>query len=268
MLDMNSLCHYTLSGDVETHHQKPALFMVHGIGSRAVAWQPIIQQLESAFTCISYDLRGHGQSIFDRQSGLDDFDLDDLVDDIENIRQHLDIKKIHIIGHSLGGMIAPAYALKYPDKILSIGLLSTAAFRTTDDKEKVLAVVKAMREQGVEAVIGTLVNRWFTDNFAADNPDIINHRIKQVLDTDEQVFLKVFDIYANTEMAPWLHKVDIPAIVITGEHDGGCNPRLNRLIDEALPNSELIILDELKHAILIEAPDRVSDQLIQFYASL
>ena len=69
--------------------------------------------------------------------------------------------------------------------------------------------------------------------------------MQQVIDTDPDVFLSVFDIYAETEMAPWLHEVKHPCLVLTGENDGGCNPRLNTLIAAALPDSELVILPVL-----------------------
>ena len=64
-------------------------------------------------------------------------------------------------------------------------------------------------------------------------------------------------VYAGAEMAPWLHEVTCPCLVVTGELDGGCNPRLNRFIAGELPDSELVILDGLKHSILVEAPERV-----------
>jgi pimeloyl-ACP methyl ester carboxylesterase len=82
--------------------------------------------------------------------------------------------------------------------------------------------------------------------------------------TPPQVFLNVFDIYAETEMGPWLHEVAAPSQVLTGELDGGCNPRLNRLIAAALPDSELVVLDGLKHAIFIEATDRVLPEVRRF----
>jgi phage tail-like protein len=71
-------------------------------------------------------------------------------------------------------------------------------------------------------------------------------------------------IYAGVEMGPCLHEVKAPSLVLTGENDGGCNPRLNTLIHEALPNSELVILPHVKHSILVEAADAVSDHLIRF----
>lgn len=240
-------CVYRVQG------QGPALFLIHGIGSRKTGFDGIIPGLQDHFTCITYDLRGHGES------PLPDgrFGLDDLVDDLEALRTKLEIETAHFAGHSLGGMIGPAYARRYPDRVLSLGLWSTAAFRTDDDGAKVRAVVAAMRDKGIGPVLDTLTARWFTDDFAAANPDVIEKRKQQVMDTPPDVFLNVFDIYAKTEMGPWLHEITAPAQVLTGEMDGGCNPRLNTLIAQALPNSELVILDNLKHAILIEGPDRV-----------
>jgi pimeloyl-ACP methyl ester carboxylesterase len=127
-----------------------------------------------------------------------------------------------------------------------------------------MGVVKLMREKGIGPVLDTLTARWFTDAFCAARTDVIDWRKAQVMDTDADVFLNVFDIYAETEMAPWLHQVKAPCQTITGELDGGCNPRLNQLIHQALPGSELVILDKLKHAIFIEASDVVLPHVRQF----
>jgi 3-oxoadipate enol-lactonase len=55
---------------------------------------------------------------------------------------------------------------------------------------------------------------------------VIERRMRQVIDTDSEVFLSVFDIYAETEMAPWIGDIRRPSLVLTGENDGGRNPRL------------------------------------------
>ena len=249
---------YSVAGD------GPALFLIHGIGARRATFDGMVAGLKDRFTCISYDLRGHGLSPLPQGR----FGLDDLVDDLEALRAQLGIEQAHFAGHSLGGMIGPRYALRYPDRVLSLGLWSTAAFRTADDSAKVMGVVAAMRERGIGAVLDTLTARWFTDAFCAARPDVIAWRKQQVMDTDPDVFLNVFDIYAETEMAPWLHQVRAPAQIITGELDVGCNPRLNRLIHQALPGSELVILDGLKHAIFIEATARVLPDVRRFLLSV
>src|SRR6476619_6488918 len=99
-------CAYTIQG------QGPALFFIHGIGARKSAWARLTEHLKNDFTCIAYDLRGHGESPLP----IGYFGLDDLVDDLEALRAKLGIERAHFAGHSLGGMIGPAYARRYPDR--------------------------------------------------------------------------------------------------------------------------------------------------------
>ena len=251
-------CEFTVQGD------GPPLVLIHGIGAARNTWAKALPVLMPHFTVITYDLRGHGAS----PMPTGEFGLDALVDDLERVRARTGFEKAHFAGHSLGGMIGPAYARKHPDRVLSLGLLSTAAFRTEDDSTKVWAVVRAMEERGIANVLGTLTDRWFTDDFIAQHGDVVERRLQQVIDTDPNVFLNVFRIYAETEMSPWLHEVTAPSLVLTGENDGGCNPRLNRQIDAALPNSELVILPDLKHSLLLEAGDVVAQHLITFISAL
>jgi len=241
----------------------PALFLIHGIGARRSTFGKLVDGLKDRFTCISYDLRGHGESPVPKVR----FGLDELVDDLEALRSKIGIETAHFAGHSLGGMIGPAYARRFPSRVLSLGLWSTAAFRTQDDSARVKSVVAAMREKGIKAVLDTLTARWFTDAFAAARPDVIDWRKQQVMDTPAEVFLTVFDIYAETEMGPWLKEIAVPAMVLTGELDGGCNPRLNAQIAKAMPNAELVILEGLKHSIFIEGTDRVLPHVRRFLLS-
>ena len=242
----------------------PPLYMVHGIGSRKTTWDSLIAELQTHFTCVSYDFRGHGASPVPDTP----YSLDQLVEDLDTLRNKLGHAKIHIIGHSLGGMIGPAYARAHPENTLSVGLLSTAAGRYDKDRAKLKAVGEAMRNKGVIPVISTLVERWYTDEFITKRPDLIEMRIKQVEDTPENVFLSVFDIYSTTEMGSWLNEIECPCLVLTGELDGACNPRLNQFMDDQLPNSKLVILDGIKHSILVEGPERVIPPVRDFLVSI
>ena len=120
-------CHYSITGS------GPAIFLTHGVGATEDAWRFITPKLSENFTVITYDLRGHGKSPVTHKN----FGLEELVLDLERVREKANIDKGHFIGHSLGGMIAPAYSKKYPDKVLSIGMLSTVAGRSEDDSKKV-----------------------------------------------------------------------------------------------------------------------------------
>ncbi len=251
-------CEYTIEGD------GPPLFLIHGIGAARDTWRYMTPLLCRYFTVVSYDLRGHGTSPM--PDG--EFGLEELVNDLERVREQTGIERAHFAGHSLGGMIGPAYARRHPERVQSLGLLSTAAFRTEGDSAKVRGVVTAMEERGVPDVLETLTDRWYTDAFIERNPEVVRRRLDQVIACDPDIFLNVFRIYASVEMAPWIHEVTAPSLVLTGEHDGGCNPRLNRLIDEALPNSELVVLADVKHSILLEVGALVADHMVRFIHGL
>ena len=238
----------------------PPLILVHGIGAARDTWRFLLPALKERFTVVSYDLRGHGAS---PKSALP-FGLDDLVADLERVRERAGFASVHIAGHSLGGMIGPAYARAYPERVRSLGVLSTAAFRTSEDSAKVMGVVKAMEAEGVPKILPTLKDRWYTDAFLSARDDIVQRRMAQVIGTDPAVFLNVFRIYATVEMAPWLHEVAAPSLVLTGENDGGCPPRLNEQIAAAMPNARLTILPGVKHSILLECGEDVAAHLIRF----
>jgi 3-oxoadipate enol-lactonase len=247
-------CAYSIEGN------GPPVLLVHGVGGRGAAWAGLVAHLKAEFTCVSYDLRGHGKS--PRSAGT--FGLDDLVADLEALRKRIGCDKAHVIGHSLGGMVAPAYARRHPDRALSVGLLSTVAGRTEEERTKARAVMVAMEREGVASALALLVPRWFTGEFIRDHPDIVETRMRQVAETDPTVYLNAFNLYVETEMADWLHEVTAPALVLTGELDPSCSPRLNRIIAEKLPNSRLVVLDRLRHGILLEAPDRVAQPVASF----
>ena len=247
-------CHYSITGN------GPALFLMHGIGASEDAWRFVLPDLSKHFSVVTYDLRGHGKSPVTHKN----FTLNELVLDLERIREKTQFDKAHFAGHSLGGMIAPAYALKFPEHTLSVGLLSTVAGRSEEDSKKVWNVIDEMEKNGIEKTLQTLTTRWFTDEFIKKNPDLVERRLKQVVETDPEVFLNVFKIYAKTEMYPWLRNITKPCLLLTGEKDGGCTPKHNKKMAKEIKNSKLVILPNYKHSFLIEAPHEVAECLIKF----
>ena len=251
-------CNYSVIGS------GPAIFLTHGVGGAEDAWRFIVPKLKDRFTVVTYDLRGHGKSSVTHK----DFNLDDLVSDLEKVREKTNIDKAHFVGHSLGGMIAPAYAKKFPERVLSVGLLSTVAGRSDEDKEKVWNVISDLKKRGVEKTLKNLTDRWFTDNFIKENPDLVSRRLKQVIETDKDVFINVFKIYAETEMISWLKDIKKPCLFMTGENDGGCTPSHNKKMSNEVKDSKLVIIPEVKHSFLIEAPEQISNNLIEFIENI
>jgi pimeloyl-ACP methyl ester carboxylesterase len=242
----------------------PAVFLTHGVGARRQVWEGIVEKLAPHFRCISYDLRGHGGS----DGATAPFGLDEFVADLEALRAELGIEQAHFIGHSLGGMIVPAYARAHPQRVKSLGVICTAAFRSPEAKASLATFMQKIDRQGMPGVLDTLLDRWFTDAFRRDRPDVVEARKEQMLNADPRVYRETYRVFATTEMSPWLHEIAAPALVMTGEFDPGCSPALNEKIAAALPRSELVILPALRHSVLVEAPDLVGGILQRFLLSV
>jgi len=241
------------------------IFFIHGVGSRKYSWNQVIEELKNNYKCITYDLRGHGDTPLPNGN---DFILDDLVDDLENLRLNLKLEKIHIVGHSLGGQIGPAYARKFPDYVKSLTLLSTAAFRTDAEKQKILDLINNIKTLGINEVVTKLITRWYTDSFINSNPKIVDERILMLKEMNIDTLCRVFWIYATCTMENWIHEINLPSLVMTGENDFSCNPRLNKLITEAMPNARLEILKDLRHSITTEKPNLVGKKINIFLKSI
>ncbi|MBI2716774.1 MAG: alpha/beta fold hydrolase [Rhizobiales bacterium] len=238
----------------------PAVFLTHGVGARRQVWDAIVEKLAPHFRCITYDLRGHGGS-----AGADQpFGIEEFVADLEALRMQLGIEHAHFVGHSLGGMIVPAYARAHPERVESLGLISTAAFRNAEARASLAGFVRKIDAEGTAGVVDTLLDRWFTDQFRRDRPDVVEARKKYVLNLDPRVYRETYNVFATTETGPWLSGIDAPTLVMTGELDPGCGPALNEKMAAALPHSELVILPALKHSILVEAPGSVIEVLLRF----
>ena len=132
------------------------------------------------------------------------------------------------------------------------------------NKKKILDIIDNIQTKGINDIIPLLVNRWFTNNFIKNNPKIINQRVSQIKKTPIKTFINVFKIYALTEIGPLLKEISLPSLIITGENDIGCNPKINKKIAHSLKNSKLVILPGAKHAITLEFPELVTKNIIKF----
>lgn len=238
----------------------PHLTLIHGIGASTESWAGLVPRLAARFTCLSYDLRGHGRSpVVAGRYGLDDYvaDLLALLDD-------RGIAKTSLAGHSLGGVIAQGFALAHPERVERLILISTAACRTPEEREAILGLAGTVAREGAESVMERAMARWFTPAFQATHREVIAHRKAQVLATDPASFANAFRIYAESDLGEALPGITTPTLILTGENDVGSNPRIAHAMHERIFGAKLRILPDLRHAVLLEAPELVADEMIGF----
>ena len=121
---------FQIAGDQGT----PLVFL-HGIGGDAESWRAQLDGFSSDYRAIAWDMPGYGDS-----APFDEMTFPALVDAVSTLLDRLSVKSAHLVGHSLGGMIAQAFALNHPERLRSLTLLATsAAFGKRSDGELDLA---------------------------------------------------------------------------------------------------------------------------------
>lgn len=240
----------------------PAVILVHGVGSNRAAWDPVLQHLEKGRSYLRPDLRGHGDS--DRLTGP--YTLEGMAADVMALADHCGLKSFALIGFSLGGLIAQRIALDYPERLTALCLLSTVAGRSAEERARVLQRRDILQREGPLTHLANAVDRWFTDDFIAENPEVIALRRKQARENDPECYMAAYNVLAESDLGDCLDQIKTPTLVLTGEHDIGSNARMAQLMNDRIRGSELVILNNLKHSILLEAPQSVATHLNRFLA--
>jgi pimeloyl-ACP methyl ester carboxylesterase len=239
----------------------PPVLLIHGVGARLENWEGAAAVLARHFKVIRYDLRGHGKS--SKVPGP--YSLDMFADDAAALLDHLGIARAHVAGHSLGGMIAITLACRHKQRVDHLAVLSAAAGRTEEERRKVMERI-ALIASGIPGDhFSNSLARWFTDEFRAANPELMEQYAARNRENDPACYAAAYTVLASGEVGPDLHRVAVPALVITGEHDLGSNPRMARFIHAGISGAELRILPRLRHSILIEAPRTVAGLLEPFF---
>ena len=237
--------------------------LVHGVGSNLESWDRIARRLTPEFKVVRMDLRGLGRS----GPVAGELSLDDYVADVCAVLDAADIRRTDLVGSSLGGMIAQGFAVSHPERVHRLALFSVVAGRTPEERRKLSERARKIRRQGIASVAAAAEARWFTNGFRKAHPDQVKARLEQLLANDHQSYAKAYRVFAESDMGDRIHQIAHRTLVVTGENDVGSNPRMARFMHKQIKDSRLVILANLKHGLLVEAPDTVADLLLEFFRS-
>lgn len=234
--------------------------LVHGVGANLASWDGVCASLGDQFDVLRLDLRGHGASArIDRPISVDDF-----AEDILRLMDENEVSRAHLVGFSLGGLIAQRLASRWSARFGRVVILSAVAGRASDERARVLARLEAIRKDGIDAIVGPAMDRWFTKDFADRHPELIERRIEELRSVHVPSYLEAYRVFGETELIDDLHLIPNETLVMTGEFDPNSNVRMAREMRERIPNSELRILPNLKHSVLVEAPELVASHIGEF----
>ncbi len=252
--------------------QKPVCFVLHGgPGGDHTLYKPYLTPLSAFMQLVYIDNRGSGSSDEGPQST---YTLENNVEDVEALRQYLGLEKIVILGQSYGGITALSYAVKYPEKLDGLIVITTSpSFRFLERAKQNLA------EKGTDEQKSMAQKLW--DGSFASNEEFYQYlemtaplysyahnsqpteeeiqkgkdavaRSKfcyQAANEGFQGFLRGYDIIDE------LHKITAPTLIIAGRHDWITPVEDSQEIAEKIPDNQLVIFEKSSHMVMDDEYD-------------
>ena len=247
---------YYFAHEAEDQHKKrPPVILIHGAGGNHLSWPPQIRRMADE-RIYALDLPGHGKS-----EGLGKQSIDDYADDIIAFMKELKISAAVMVGISMGSGIALTLALKYPKKVLGLGLLGAGAR---------LRVAPAILETaGNPNTFESAVELINANCFSATTAQSLLDLSKvQMLEMRPPVLLGDFLACNAFDVTSQLGQIKIPTIIVCGAEDKMTPLKFSELLQNGIANSQLHVVENAGHLVMAEQPDIVADLLKQFVDGL
>ena len=238
------------------------LVLVHGLGLNRHLWRWQAPALAKRYRVITYDLIGHGES--GKQPSP--HSIDDFVTQLRALVDELGLDGFGLVGFSLGGLIAQAFALAHPAHVRALAILHAAHDRTDAERSAVAARADCAEEHGPKHVVAAALERWFTPGFALQRPDLIAQFRMWIEANDGPSFAAAYRVLAEADsgLAQAIGYIQCPTLVLTGSKDRGNSPQMAQRMAQLIPNAECHILPGLRHMALVEEPQSTLIPLLSF----
>ncbi|RAP53006.1 MAG: hypothetical protein BZ138_01950 [Methanosphaera sp. rholeuAM270] len=241
-----------------------SLLFIHGLSDNLLYWNILAAHLRDDYQIIRIDLRGHGST----DLGTDKISIGLFVNDLKKLLDELNIKKVDLIGFSLGGAIALDFSIKYPDMVSSIVLMSSFA-KSDDYLTDVFIQLKNALKAGFETYYDLILPLILCPEVINDNKSELEYIKKAASKTaNTGAYIKAIDACLDFNVENELSVIDVPVLILAGRYDGISLLDSQMNLQKKIANSRLFIFDNVKHNLLIgENVNDVVNILKDFYES-
>ncbi|MDX6691572.1 MAG: hypothetical protein QOG15_3029 [Solirubrobacteraceae bacterium] len=243
------------------------LLLIQGMGGNSAHWgEPFLTALEGEFELVLFDNRGAGQS----GSPSDDFTIADLAGDTLALLDALEIERAHVLGISMGGMVAQELALRAPERVVTLTLGGTTPGGTQareTSSEVVQELTAAVLSGDKERMLRTGYEIVVSPEFAADPANYAAFsEIARRYPADISLLMSQYAAVNGHDAYGRLRTLNVPTLVIHGTLDRMLDHINGDLIASMVPGARLELLDGVGHLFFIEEPER-SAQLVREHAA-
>jgi pimeloyl-ACP methyl ester carboxylesterase len=254
----------------EIHGSGVPLVLITGIGYDHWPWHKMVPHLEGKYQVIVFDNRGVGKT--DKPEGA--YSAEMMADDTAGLLDGLEIEKANVLGHSMGGFVAQALVLKYPDLVDKLILASTnfGGLRHIPVTPEAMAVLMDFSGDPMERFKrGLLVS--CAPGFGESNPEIIEewmaYRERNPIlpgPYQSQLAVGLGLLSEDSSFDGRLKQVKAPTLILFGAEDQVAPPGNADLMGAQIEGSRIEILDGIGHFFSLEAPEVVAEIILDFLA--
>ena len=249
--------------DTELHYedtgQGPLLLLIHGLGSSTRDWEKQVPYLSQRFRVITFDVRGHGRS--DKPPGPYSIPL--FAADTAELLKVLENGPAHVVGISMGGMIAFQLAVSAPELVKSLVIVNAGPemiVRTLREQIQVFQRHLIVRILGMHKMGEVLSQRLFPQ---PEHAELRKAFVERWAKNDPRAYRHAMKAIVGWSVVDQLRYIRCATLVITSDED--YTPvSLKEAYVARMPNAELSVIRDARHAVPVERPEQFNQVLLAF----
>ncbi|HLT13935.1 MAG TPA: alpha/beta hydrolase [Marinobacter sp.] len=242
------------------------LVLIHGFGANKDNWTRLAKEFKGEFNIYAIDLVGHGESSKPMDTG---YRFEDQVSYLNQILEQLGVERFHMMGNSMGGAITALYAATYPQQVQSAVLFDPAGIFEYES-ELVDLVVEGdnpliPKEEGD---FDRLLDFALEKRPFVPWPifDVMEEKAIANREVNEIIFAAIRDTGFEPDFRNAIQDIEAPVLVVWGKLDRVINYRNADVFVDAIPDARKVILDDIGHAPMVEAPEQSAELFRAFLA--
>lgn len=205
---------------MKTHHRVDGrgarwVTFVTGIANDLTMWDGQVPLLERDFRILRYDLRGHGGS----ESTPGDYSIALLVSDLKALLDSAGVQKTSLVGLGLGGAIAQAFAIEHPGRVEKLMPCCCRARMVPDFAAMWHKLRATVQQNGLESIVEPTVQRWFSEEFKAAHPEVLDKVRAMIRRTTLEGYLGVTAAFLGLDVEDRLHEIKASTLYVSGAED-------------------------------------------------
>lgn len=238
------------------------VLLIHGVGLDASIWAPQFEALRDRFDVIAYDMLGHGGSSLPPAEPA----LADYAEQAHQLLDRLGIDKAHIVGHSMGALVALEFALTHPERCRSLAALNAVYCRTRAERDGVEHRARAFEAASEPASNEAAIERWF----GSPVPSALEAQAQAIRNLLGRVnptgYARTYRLFATSDRVHEgrLGELRMPSLFITGEHDANSSPAMSQRMAAEAAHGRVEVLAGERHIMAFVSPKRVNEVLVDF----